>query len=145
MTKAVRFDHYGEVDVLEVADVAPLAPGPGQLRIRVNAVGINPGEAKIRAGALPERFPATFSSGQKSDLAGVVEQLAPRPTGAWGPGDDIIGFTNDRSGQAEQALVEHIDVVGTPRKVPGIWRVLSSSQVRQHLQPWRPCRRAPET
>ncbi len=117
MTKAVRFDHYGDVDVLEVIDVPPPLPGPGQLLIRVKAAGINPGEAKIREGALAERFPATFPSGQGSDLAGVVEQLGPPPTAAWSPGDEIIGFTNERSSQAELALVEHTNVVAKPPTV----------------------------
>lgn len=118
MTKAVRFDHYGDIDVLEVVDVAPPVPAPGQLLIRVKAAGINPGEAKIRQGALAAQFPATFPSGQGSDLAGVVEQLGPARTEAWSAGDEIIGFTNDRSSQAELALVEHTDVVVKPPAVP---------------------------
>ena len=118
MSKAVRFDHYGDVDVLEVVDVAPPVPGPGQLLVRVKAAGINPGEAKIRQGALAERFPAAFPSGQGSDLAGVVEQLGPARPAAWSPGDEIIGFTNDRSSQAELALVEQTDVVVKPPAVP---------------------------
>jgi NADPH:quinone reductase-like Zn-dependent oxidoreductase len=118
VTKAVRFDHYGDVDVLEVVDVAPPVPGPGQLLIRVKAAGINPGEAKIRQGALAERFPATFPSGQGSDLAGIVEQLGPASTGAWSPGDEIIGFTNNRSSQAELVVVEQTDVVSKPSAVP---------------------------
>ena len=121
MTKAVRFDHYGDVDVLEVVDVQPPRPGPGQLLIRVKAAGINPGEAKIRQGELAERFPATFPSGQGSDVAGVVEELGSPPTEAWTPGDEIIGFTNHRSSQAELALVEVTDVVRKPPNVP--WEV----------------------
>ena len=118
MSKAVRFDHYGDADVLEVVDVAPPVPGPGQLLIRVKAAGINPGEAKIRQGALAERYPATFPSGQGSDLAGVIEQIGPAPTAPWRPGDEIIGFTNDRSSQADLALVEDTDVVSKPSAVP---------------------------
>jgi len=118
MTKAVRFDQYGDVDVLEVVDVAPPVPGPGQLLIRVKAAGINPGEAKIREGALAESYPATFPSGQGSDLAGVIEQLGPAPSAAWGPGDEIIGFTSDRSSQAELVVVEQTDVVAKPPSVP---------------------------
>ncbi len=118
MSKAVRFKNYGDVNVLEVVDVVPPVPGPGQLLIRVKAAGINPGEAKIRQGALAERFPATFPSGQGSDLAGVVDQLGPAPSAGWSPGDEIIGFTNDRSSQAELALVDHTDVVAKPPAVP---------------------------
>ena len=39
--------------------------------VQVKAAGINPGEASIRSGALTERFPATFPSGQVSGFAGV--------------------------------------------------------------------------
>ena len=44
-------------------------PGPGSVLVAVKAAGINPGEAKIRAGL----FPATFPSGEGSDLAGIIE------------------------------------------------------------------------
>ena len=69
MPKAVRFDSYGGVDVLKVVEVPMPEPGPGQVLVRVKATGINPGEAKIRQGLLHDRWPATFPSGQGSDLA----------------------------------------------------------------------------
>ena len=75
--KAVRFDEYGEVDVLKVVDVPQPVPGPGQVLVQVKAAGINPGEAKIRAGLLHARWPATFPSGQGSDLAGIVAETGP--------------------------------------------------------------------
>ena len=75
MSRAVRFDEYGGVDVLDVVEVEDPVPGPGQVLVRVRAAGINPGEAKIREGLLHERWPATFPSGQGCDLAGVVEAV----------------------------------------------------------------------
>ena len=48
--KAVRFDEYGDIDVLKVVDVPTPVPGPGQVLVQVKAAGINPGEAKIRDG-----------------------------------------------------------------------------------------------
>ena len=77
MPKAVRFDSYGGVDVLNVVDVPRPLPGPGQVLVQVKAAGINPGEAKIRDGLLAERWPATFPSGQGSDLAGIVAAAGP--------------------------------------------------------------------
>ena len=60
--KAVRFDDYGGIDVLEVRDVARPEPGPDQVLVAVRAAGINPSEAKIRAGrsarSSPRRSPA---------------------------------------------------------------------------------------
>ena len=46
MSRAVRFDEYGGVDVLKVVEVQDPVPGPGQLLVRVKAAGINPGEAQ---------------------------------------------------------------------------------------------------
>jgi methylated-DNA-protein-cysteine methyltransferase-like protein len=46
--------------------------GADEVLVRVRATSINPGEAKIRDGSLHARLPATFPSGQGSDIAGVV-------------------------------------------------------------------------
>src|SRR5436309_15581667 len=91
-------------------------PGPGEVLIRVKAAGINPGESKIRQGLLRERFPATFPSGQGSDLAGVVDELGPDVRGI-AVGDEMIGFTNNRASQAEFVTVAAADL--TPRP-PGV-------------------------
>ena len=72
MSKAVRFNEYGDVSVLHVIDVPDPAPGPGEVLIQVKAAGVNPGEASIREGRLHALWPATFPSGEGSDLAGVV-------------------------------------------------------------------------
>src|ERR1700693_5667208 len=75
MSKAVQFDSYGGVDVLDVRDVPRPVPEAGEVLVEVRAAGINPSEAVIRNGALADQFPATFPSGQGSDLAGVVAEL----------------------------------------------------------------------
>jgi NADPH:quinone reductase-like Zn-dependent oxidoreductase len=72
--------------------------------VRIKAAGINPGEATIRTGALHERWPATFPSGQGSDLAGVVEELGDGAEG-FAVGDEVIGFTDNRTSQAELVVV----------------------------------------
>ncbi len=123
MPKAVRFDHYGDVDVLEVVDVPRPQPGANELLIRVRAAGINPGEAKIREGLLAKQFPATFPSGQGSDLAGLIEETGSGVTG-WAAGDEIIGFTEHRASQAEFVVVEASDVVAKPPNIS--WEVAGS-------------------
>src|SRR5947208_1954956 len=105
LMKAVRFDDYGGIDVLKVVDVPTPVPGPGQVLIQVKAAGINPGEAKIRDGLLHSRWPATFPSGQGSDLAGVVAAAGARVTG-FATGDEVIGFTDERTSHAEYVLAE---------------------------------------
>ncbi|MBO0787629.1 MAG: NADP-dependent oxidoreductase [Actinobacteria bacterium] len=117
MPQAVRFDRYGGTDVLYLAEVDRPRPGPGQVLVRVRAAGINPGEAKIRSGALASRWPATFPSGQGSDLAGEVAALGPGVTGL-SVGDEVIGFTGDRASQAEFVLVPAGNLVPRPAGVP---------------------------
>ncbi len=124
--KAVRFNEYGDVDVLNVVDVPRPVPGPGQVLVRVRAAGINPGEAKIRSGALHARFPATFPSGEGSDLAGTVAELGPGTTGV-AVGDEVIGFTDDRASHAEYALVAAGNLTPKPASVP--WEVAGSLYV----------------
>ncbi len=115
--KAVRFDEYGDVDVLTVAEVPVPDPGAGQVLVRVRAAGINPGEAKIREGLLHERWPATFPSGQGSDLAGVVDRLGPDVT-AVAAGDEVIGWVDNRSAQAEYVVVDAGNLTPKPAEVP---------------------------
>ena len=121
--RAVRFSEYGDVDVLQVVDVPSPVPGPGEVLVRVRAAGINPGEAKIRQGLLHERWPATFPSGQGSDLAGVVEEIGP-DVDQTAVGDEVIGFTNDRASQAELVVVTAGDLT---RRPPGAaWEAAGS-------------------
>src|ERR1700757_4317951 len=132
MSKAVRFDSYGGVDVLEVRDVARPVPGAGEVLVEVKAAGINISEAAIRAGAVRDMFPATFPSGQGSDLAGVVAELGSGVSG-FAVGDDVIGFSNlriedavrsARSSHAEYVTVPANQLTRRPTAVP--WEVAGS-------------------
>jgi NADPH:quinone reductase-like Zn-dependent oxidoreductase len=120
MPKAVRFENYGGIDVLRVEDVPRPVPGEGQVLVQVKATGINPGEAKIRAGLLHARWPATFPSGQGSDLAGVVAETGPGVTG-FSAGDEVIGWTDNRASQAEYVLAGTENLAAKPAGVP--WEV----------------------
>jgi len=126
MSRAVRFDRYGGVDVLRVADVDVPVPGPGQVLVRVRAAAINPGEAKIRSGALAQRWPTTFPSGEGSDFAGVVEETGDGVK-EFAVGDPVIGFTDNRASHAEFVAVGAANLV---RKPPGVsWEAAGSLYV----------------
>lgn len=111
--RAVRFHRYGGIDVLTVEDVSLRPLGPRDVLVRVRAAGINPGEAKIRTGALHETFPATFPSGQGSDLAGTVTEAGPQST-RWRPGDEVLGWSWERSSHAEWVVVPETQLVAKP-------------------------------
>jgi NADPH:quinone reductase-like Zn-dependent oxidoreductase len=116
VSKAVRFDRYGEIDVLQVVEVERPVPGPGQVLVNVKAAGINPGEASIRKGLLHQRWPATFPSGQGSDLAGVVTAVG-EGVQDFAVGDEVIGFTEKRASQAEFVVVEASNLTHRPSNV----------------------------
>ena len=124
--KAVRFDQYGGIDVLKVVDVPPPVPAAGEVLVQVKAAGINPGEAKIRDGLLDAMWPATFPSGQGSDLAGVVAETGPGVSGV-SAGDEVIGWTDNRASQAEYAVVEARHLTAKPAGVP--WEVAGTLYV----------------
>src|ERR1700756_2544660 len=104
VARAVRFDRYGGRDVLYVADIEMPSPGPGEVVVEVRAAGINPGEAAIRTGALHEQFPATFPSGEGSDLAGVVVEVGDGVID-FAVGDEVLGFSFERSSHATHSVV----------------------------------------
>jgi NADPH:quinone reductase len=126
MARAVRFDHYGDRDVLYIADVDIPTPAAGEVVVSVRAAGLNPGEAAIRGGALEARFPATFPSGEGSDLAGVVSAVGDGVT-AFAVGDEVMGWSERRSSHAEYAAVPVTQLIRKPAALS--WEVAGSLYV----------------
>jgi NADPH:quinone reductase-like Zn-dependent oxidoreductase len=124
--RAVRFDRYGGREVLYVDDIPMPTPVAGEVVVAVRAAGINPGESSIRRGLLDERFPATFPSGQGSDLAGVITELGDG-VGQWAPGDEVLGFSWQRSSQATHVAVPADHLVRKPPELS--WEVAGSLYV----------------
>ncbi|MFD0686193.1 NADP-dependent oxidoreductase [Actinomadura fibrosa] len=124
--KAVRFHEYGGIDVLRVEEVERPVPGPGQVLVEVRAAGIQPGEVHIRTGGLHERWPATFPSGQGTDLAGVVVEVGAHVRGV-AVGAEVLGFTHRRASHAEFVVVD--DVHLTPRPEGLSWDVAGGLHV----------------
>jgi NADPH:quinone reductase-like Zn-dependent oxidoreductase len=121
--KAVRFDKYGGVDVLDVREVEDPVAGPGEVLVAVKAAGINPGEIAIREGRLHERWPATFPSGEGTDLAGVVRAVGDGVK-EFAVGDEVLGWSEQRSSQAELVVVPAEQLTAKPATVP--WEVAGS-------------------
>jgi NADPH:quinone reductase-like Zn-dependent oxidoreductase len=126
MSKAVRFDHYGNVDVLKVVEVEKPSPSPGQILVRVVTAGTNPGEIAIREGQLAKQFPTTFPSGEGTDFAGIVAELG---EGVTSPrvGTAVVGWSNDRSAQAEFVSVPADQLVIKPEALD--WNVAGALYV----------------
>jgi len=124
--RAVQFDEYGGLDVLTVREIELPELGKEDVRVEVRAAGINPGEASIRKGLLAERFPSTFPSGQGSDLAGVVKEVGIDVIG-FAPGDEVLGWSWDRSSQAEEVVVPADQLITKPTELS--WEAAGSLYV----------------
>jgi len=74
-SRVVRFHHTGAPEVLQIETLDTPAPGPGEVRIRVQAIGLNRAEAAFRAGQYFEtpQLPARIGY----EAAGVVDALGP--------------------------------------------------------------------
>jgi NADPH:quinone reductase len=75
--KAIRVHQFGDPEVLRLEEVETPRPGPGQVLVRVRAIGVNPVETYQRSGSNPSiELPWTPGS----DAAGVVEAVGPAVT-----------------------------------------------------------------
>jgi NADPH:quinone reductase-like Zn-dependent oxidoreductase len=114
MPKAVQLDAYGGVDHLRIVDVAKPEPKSGEVIVRVVAAGTNPGEISIREGHIHSRYPMEFPFGQGTDFAGRVDSVGAGVT-AFAPGDEVLGWSERRSAQAEYVAGLETQLIPKPR------------------------------
>ncbi|WNI20828.1 NADP-dependent oxidoreductase [Streptomyces sp. ITFR-16] len=100
--KAVQFSEYGGPEVLNLVDLPDPHPGPGQVRIKVHAVGISGTDWKLRAGELS--FGATLPQTTGTDVAGVVDEIGEGVSDV-AVGDRVFGVSDNGAGAAELALL----------------------------------------
>ncbi len=77
----MRFAEYGGPEVLQPTQVPEPHPGPGQIRIAVRAVGVNPHDWRLREGQFRRIRPIEFPSGVGQDASGVVDEVGDGVTG----------------------------------------------------------------
>ncbi|MFF4124386.1 zinc-dependent alcohol dehydrogenase family protein [Microbispora rosea] len=123
MSKTVRFHEIGGPEVLRLDDLEPGEPGPGEVRIRVEAIGVNRAEILFRRDRYIEpvkHLPATLGT----EAAGVVEALGPEAAGfAEGHAVSVLpGFfsQNDYGVYAEQAIVPASALLSRPDGVDAV-------------------------
>jgi NADPH:quinone reductase-like Zn-dependent oxidoreductase len=111
--KAVVFDTFGDPGVLHLADVPLPDPGPEQVRIRVQASGVNPVDSSIRSGAMQAIFPTALPAIPGVDVAGVVDAVGEHVTDV-AVGEPVVGWADPPAGSyAEYALASQIARIPT--------------------------------
>ncbi len=72
MAKRIQFSQHGGPEVLQLVEFDPAPPGPGQVRVRNHAIGLNFIDTYFRSGLYP---PPSLPSGVGTEAAGVVEAV----------------------------------------------------------------------
>jgi NADPH:quinone reductase-like Zn-dependent oxidoreductase len=97
--KAIRYSEFGAPEVLQLVELPDPRPAPGQVRVAVRAVGVNPVDWKLRQGMMGGELPQRTGR----EVAGVVDGLGDGVSDA-AIGDAVFGFAADGGGAAELAL-----------------------------------------
>jgi NADPH:quinone reductase-like Zn-dependent oxidoreductase len=103
--RTLRFHDYGPAaDVLRVDDAEAPQPGPGQIRVAVQACGLNPADWALCSGLYGGDLPR----GIGLEVSGIVDAVGSDVTGV-GIGDPVFGpapFTGPSAGASEHAVLD---------------------------------------
>lgn len=131
MTRTIRFHETGGPEVLRIERVALGEPGPGEVCVRIEAIGLNRAEAAFRAGQYlePPQLPARIGY----EAAGVIEAVGENVSGLRvGQAVCVLpAFSMNKYGvYAERALVPALAVLPRP---PGLSTVSAAAVWMQYL------------
>lgn len=106
---AIRFHKTGGPEVLQVEPLDLGEPGPGEVLIRHEAIGLNFIDTYVRGGLYPAQLP----SGLGNEAAGVIESIGPDVTD-FSPGDRVGYFTSPPGAYATHRIIPARLLVGLP-------------------------------
>jgi NADPH2:quinone reductase len=141
MAKAVRFHETGGPEVLRYEDVEVGDPGPGQVRLRHEAVGLNFADTYFRSGLYPVPLPA----GMGVEAAGVVEAVGEGVTNV-AAGDRVTytGFINTLGAYSTERLCPAAPLIKLPQGITCetaaamTMRGLTSSYLMRRIYDFKP-------
>jgi NADPH2:quinone reductase len=109
MARVARIERTGGPEVIEWADVELAPPGPGEVRVRHTAVGLNYIDTYHRGGVYPVDLPAELGL----EAVGVVESVAEGVT-EWRPGDRVGTFGPGRGAYATERNIAAAHLLPIP-------------------------------
>lgn len=101
--RAVRYHEYGGVETLVVEQAPDPRPGPGEIRVRVAAAGVNPVDWKVRSGAARDMLAVDLPAIPGRDAVGVVDEIGAGVRGV-SIGDRVFGLGGVTGATAELAV-----------------------------------------
>ncbi len=133
MTHVIRFEKTGGPEVLSWHEVSLGKPGPGEVRIRHTAVGLNYIDTYQRSGLYPLPLP----SGLGSEAAGVIEEVGPGVAGLKA-GDRVAYAGGPLGAYAEERIMPAERLVPVPQ---GIGDREAAAMMLKGMTAWYLCRR----
>src|SRR5690606_7437634 len=110
MSLRIQFSRHGGPEVLEAVQASVAEPGPGQVRIRNHAIGLNFIDTYVRGGLYPV---PSLPSGLGTEGAGVIEAVGAQVSG-WAIGERVAYATGPLGAYAEQHLLSAASLVRLP-------------------------------
>jgi NADPH:quinone reductase len=112
MTKAIRIERTGGPEVMQWVDVEVAQPGPGEIRVKHHAVGLNYIDVYFRTGLYPQPLPGSLGM----EAAGVVESVGAGVTG-FKPGDRVAYAARPPGAYCEARVMAAAGVVKLPDRL----------------------------
>ncbi len=109
MTLAIRFDQFGGPEVLQLREQPVGDPGPGQVRVRHHAIGLNFIDVYHRTGLYQQPLPGSLGS----EAAGVVEAVGEDVDG-FRPGDRVAYCTGPTGSYSEARVMPAAPLIRLP-------------------------------
>jgi NADPH2:quinone reductase len=109
--KAIQIKEFGGPEVLQVEEVPLPEPGEGQVRVKIEAIGVNFADTGVRKGARPLSLPVIPGT----EAAGVVDAVGPGATG-FSIGDRVV-YCMQMGAYAEYAVVSTDKLAHVPEGV----------------------------
>ena len=112
--KAIRVHEFGDPEVMQVEEVTDPRPGPGQVVVKIRAIGINPVDTYIRSGIYHIKPQLPYTPG--NDAAGIIESIG-EGVNHVSIGDSVYTAGSISGTYAEQALCDAVKVHTLPEKI----------------------------
>jgi len=113
--KLVQFDRPGGLEVIRLVEAPVPDPGPGQVRVKVGACGLNFSDIMIRQGRYVADVPFPYRAGR--EFSGVVDALGDNVRNVT-TGDAVFGLSFYGGAMAEYVVVDAASVNSVPAGVP---------------------------
>ena len=134
MPRAVRFEQYGGVDVLNWSRSSRRSPVTGNCWCASGRPGSTRSRPSSAAALFQEDIPISFPAAQGTDLAGVVEQLGP-DVDDFAPGDEVLGTTASAAVRPSSRWPRRRARLRVRRRCRGRWPAGSGPSARPPTAP----------